>query len=62
MEREQEVKTFLVNYQCDLCGDVVEYRQLLLTEPPKFKHYCKRCNEEYIFNQKYPYTRYKSIN
>lgn len=65
MERENEVKTILVNYDCDECGgNVVKNtgeQTIILTKPPMFKHHCEGCSKEYLFTHNYPYTKYISI-
>ncbi len=61
MENEIEVKTFVVQYLCDKCASEVKYKgdHIVLTDKfPQFKHFCEGCNEEYLFNHKYPYTKY----
>jgi len=63
MEKDCEVKTIIVDYVCyvcDDCGGEVVYTDgnMLLTCPPKFVHKCSKCNKEYTFTWKYPYTKY----
>lgn len=61
METEVEVKTILVDYVCDDCGKQVKYidGNMILTDPPKFKHNCIECGKEYVFNHKYPTIKYE---
>ena len=62
LEKEIEVKTMLVTFDCDDCGgNVIKNtgeQTMILTNPPKFKHHCEKCDKEYLFNHHYPYTRY----
>lgn len=60
MELENEVRTMLVTYRCDDCGGEVKYSDgnMLLSHPVKFKHSCISCDKVYLFNHKYPYTKY----
>jgi hypothetical protein len=63
MEKEYEVKTLLLKYFCDDCQGEVLYKDgnILMSDPPKFKHHCVNCNKEYLFNHKYPYTKYEYV-
>lgn len=63
MEKDYDVKTKLVKYLCDDCGEEVKHidGNMLLTNPPKFKHKCISCDKEYMFTCKYPYVKYEYI-
>lgn len=63
MEKDFEVKTKLVKYLCDDCGGEVQYDDgnILTTYPPKFIHECASCGKVYMFDHKYPYTKYECI-
>jgi hypothetical protein len=65
LEKENEVKTFLVKYLCDEegCEGNVAYTDgnMLLSNPVKFKHICDKCGTNHLFDHKYPYTSYKYL-
>jgi predicted RNA-binding Zn-ribbon protein involved in translation (DUF1610 family) len=60
-ERTYKVRTVGVDYQCDKCGDGVmeQTGEMLLTDPPKWRHKCNRCGEVANLWQKYPTVRWE---
>jgi hypothetical protein len=65
MEKEIEVKTFLIKFACDKegCEGSLAYKDgnMLFSDPPKYKHTCDTCGTECLFDHKYPYTSYKYL-
>jgi len=62
-ETEQEVKTYVVNYICDECGDgfMEPTGEIYLTNPPQYPHVCNKCGAKKTFNKKYPYQRLEHL-
>lgn len=57
-ETFKEAKTFLVNYECDKCGEEVKQTGIaLLTNPAQYQHVCQQCGINYTLNSQYPHTR-----
>jgi RNase P subunit RPR2 len=62
VEIKHEVKTFLVDMICDKCNEgKMEYTDgnILLTEPPQFKHTCSNCGHVETYFTRYPRTEYQ---
>jgi len=58
-EKEIRVKTYLVVYVCDACGEGnMEWNGMALTSnPPLYPHSCSKCKAERSFREiKYPHT------
>ena len=55
-ETRREVKTYLINYICDECGDgfMEPTGKMLLTNQPGFPHQCNKCEARETFSDKYP--------
>lgn len=55
-EIKQEVRTFVVNYKCDSCGN--GYMKFtggsLLSCPPQYPHRCTFCDAAKTFKTTYP--------
>jgi hypothetical protein len=60
---ESKVRTILVSYNCDDCGEELIYSDgnILLSHPVKIKHTCIFCDKVYLLNHKYPYTKYIEV-
>lgn len=59
MEKKTEVKTYIVNYYCDKCGNEVKFAGCTeLTYPQRYRHYCE-CGEKYSLDKLYPVVEYK---
>lgn len=57
-EKETEVRTFNIEYECDKCqsGNMKPTGQCFTTDPPQFPHVCENCGERQIFTGvSYPY-------
>ena len=57
-----EVKTYMVNKQCD-CGGIFEYTEgfTLATYPPQYPHKCNSCGKSETFNHIYPILEYEPV-
>lgn len=57
-ETFKEAKTFLVNYECDKCGEEVKQTGIaLMTNPAQYQHLCEKCGITYTLPAQYPHTR-----
>lgn len=65
METKTELKTFLVNHQCPVCGSGFMHQTgiQLTSTPPKYHHKCQnqQCGHEALFTKKYPCTEHEVI-
>ena len=63
MEAKKEVKTYLVKYMCDECGEemksCVTYN--LMTDPPINIHRCKNGHEKQFAGVVYPRIEYEEV-
>ena len=55
-EQKKEVKTFVVNYECDECkGANMKYTEVIAwAHPPKHIHTCPKCKATRDFTVVYP--------
>lgn len=55
-EIEIEVKTYEVNYMCDRCaaGNMKATGDVLMSNPPQFRHRCPTCGHEETHRCRYP--------
>jgi hypothetical protein len=63
-ERTSEVRTFLIERECDICGkgDLKPAGDIVLTShPPLFPHRCESCGASANFPEKYPRIFYRII-
>lgn len=53
-EIRKEVRTYRVDYACDVCGEIMEYGGICLTSyPPQYPHGCKNGHNK-TFPRIYP--------
>jgi predicted RNA-binding Zn-ribbon protein involved in translation (DUF1610 family) len=64
MEKETEVKTVEVHYECPNCNEVnMEFTgRTQLTSPPKYIHECPKCECQKSLSEKYPYFKYVPVS
>lgn len=69
MKKTKEVKTYLVEQECDVCkkgtlvgGDLVSQGGVILI-PIRYTHKCdnEECTNVEEFEEKYPYTTYSKV-
>lgn len=63
-EKRTEVKTYVVRYICDDCGEgeMVPTGQCLTSWPAKYPHKCSKCGASATFTgSSYPRTVYKEV-
>jgi len=66
-ETRKEVKTYKVEYTCDVCGEGNMERNgkiilnILTNKPPSFPHKCTLCRTERNFENTYPHQLLKNI-
>lgn len=62
-EVKTQVKTYEVQYVCDVCKDgYMEPNGIMLTSnPPKYQHSCQNCNHSVSFRVQYPRMVYEPI-
>lgn len=59
MEKKLEVNFYNVQLLCDICEDIMSFTGVtLLSHPPKYVHYCKKCEIKVNKDKKYPYIEY----
>ena len=64
----QEVKTFISNLVCEKCNegfmqkDTTGTATVLMSNPPKFKHVCTKCEREDWYVQQYPALTYEYVD
>ena len=62
MEIKKEAKTILVNYECDVCGELMKSTgSVKLVFPPLYEHRCPKCGEEINLDKSYPTTEYEEL-
>lgn len=62
MFKEKEVKTYIVRFYCDECGEEMTTTGLVLTSYPiKIEYICPKCNRKEYQPDHYPKTIYKEI-
>jgi hypothetical protein len=64
MEQKVEVKTFLINYHCDNCNEVVVKNPDIPVygNPMQFPYICPSCKTTYVFDDSYPKVIYTYEN
>jgi hypothetical protein len=62
-EREEEVRTFRIDYWCDECtfGEMVFTGQAITTDVTRYHHKCDKCGAVNGFLHRYPRTAYRPI-
>lgn len=63
-ERLKEVKTYRVDYVCDVCEEGRMKRDggiVLMSEPPQYPHVCDKCGARQLFENSYPYITYRVV-
>lgn len=63
-ERRVEVKTFEVDYACDVdgCDGLMRPTGMsLMSHPPKFTHACTVCGARRAFDVRYPALIYRRV-
>ena len=63
-EKDAEVKTVLVEYECDVCerGTMVRDGNIVITRgPPLYPHKCSNCGHKQNFETQYPTIRYRKV-
>lgn len=63
-ETKQEVKTWLVRYNCDkpgCAGEMVPTGVAWMSYPMKYPHRCNQCGATLTFLDSYPVTRYGNV-
>lgn len=60
MEKETEVKTIEVHYECLHCAgtNMMFIGRVQPTSPPKHLHLCPKCTNGEWLDKKYPYIKY----
>lgn len=60
MEIQFKVKPVGVRWLCDKCNGEMKYTDgnILLSNPPKYKHNCLKCGNEELLRDKYPTIRW----
>lgn len=53
-----EVKTYKIDYICDICenGELESTGEIIQENPPKYDHKCNSCGEHAYMIKRYPYT------
>lgn len=62
MEIKEKVSTYFIHFYCDekQCAGLVAPSKLTVhTIPPKYQHFCTKCNKEYLLEYVYPRTIYE---
>jgi hypothetical protein len=54
-----ELKAYRAEAFCECGGKFVPSGVALLTNPPKYPHYCNKCNAKDVFPNTYPKVVYK---
>lgn len=62
MEKETEVKTIEVYYECPNCNEVNMEFTGRTNSPPKYIHQCPKCKYQKSLSKKYPYIKYVPVS
>lgn len=59
-ELSKEVRTYEVNYICDVCGKgkMRPTGAMLASNPPQYPHRCNVCGAKNVFGRQYPQIAY----
>lgn len=61
METKFEVKTYEIDYVCDICQKsyMRPTGKCLPSYPPQYQHKCSACGHTKLFKNTYPYIAYE---
>lgn len=58
-EQRFEMKPYGVRYLCECGSEMKPTGEVLPTYPPKYPHFCKKCEAKQNLSEKYPTIRWE---